>query len=67
MPCPACRAERVTSVAFEVGGSALTMNNCRACECRFWERDGEHVVLEQVLDLLLVDRVEPRRDRPGLR
>ena len=70
MPCPACPAERLTSVALAVGGTALTMNGCPACGCRFWERDGGRVPLEEVLDLLLVGRgVEPgRRDgRPGAR
>ena len=52
VPCPACRAERLTSIAVAVGGVNLTMRSCGVCRRRFWERDGEPVTLEQVLGLL---------------
>lgn len=51
MPCPKCRAMQLVEIALVLGGNRLTMHSCPACETRWWDREGERVGVDRVLDL----------------
>jgi uncharacterized PurR-regulated membrane protein YhhQ (DUF165 family) len=36
-----------------VGGRDLSFSTCHACEAKWWHRDGEAVVLAQVIDTVV--------------
>ena len=50
--CPNCRSEDVVSISMNVEGSDVDFRACHVCEHRWWERDGESVSLQSVLQLV---------------
>ena len=56
MSCPVCQQRRVVEIAVNLGDHCVTMHRCSACTARWWDRDGEHVRLPQVLALATVRR-----------
>ena len=54
MTCPKCRAMQLVEIGLVVGGSKLTMHSCPMCETRWWDREGEKVGVDGVLQLAAV-------------
>jgi ssDNA-binding Zn-finger/Zn-ribbon topoisomerase 1 len=51
--CPECHQGDVISISMSVGGRDLSFSTCHACEAKWWHRDGEAVVLAQVIDTVV--------------
>lgn len=56
MICPICRIARLVSIAMTVNDRRLTMHSCARCETRWWDRDGENVGLNSVLQTAAAPR-----------
>jgi ssDNA-binding Zn-finger/Zn-ribbon topoisomerase 1 len=50
--CPDCGARELVSVRLVVADSPVEFTSCNACESRWWERDGETLALDFVLNLV---------------
>ena len=48
--CPNCQQGDVISISMNVGDRDLAFSTCHACEAKWWHRDGEPVVLSDVID-----------------
>ena len=51
--CPECHQGDVISISMNVGERALSFSTCHACEAKWWHRDGEAVVLSDVIDTVV--------------
>jgi DNA polymerase III alpha subunit (gram-positive type) len=51
--CPNCHQGDVISISMTVSGRDLSFSTCHACEAKWWHRDGEEVVLAQVIDTVV--------------
>ncbi len=51
--CPVCKQGDVISISMNVSGRDLSFSTCHACEAKWWHRDGEEVVLAQVIDTVV--------------
>jgi len=51
--CPECHQGDVISISMNVGERALSFSTCHACEAKWWHRDGESVVLSDVIDTVV--------------
>jgi hypothetical protein len=51
--CPECHQGDVISISMNVGDRALSFSTCHACEAKWWHRDGEAVVLSDVIDTVV--------------
>jgi transcription elongation factor Elf1 len=51
MRCPSCQATQLVEIFVTVRDRQLTMRSCSHCELRWWDSDGENVVLDEVLDM----------------
>ena len=51
--CPECHQGDVISISMSVGDRALSFSTCHACEAKWWHRDGEAVVLSDVIDTVV--------------
>jgi DNA polymerase III alpha subunit (gram-positive type) len=51
--CPRCHQGDVISISMTVSGRDLSFSTCHACEAKWWHRDGEAVVLSQVIDTVV--------------
>jgi DNA polymerase III alpha subunit (gram-positive type) len=51
--CPECRQGDVISISMNVSGRDLSFSTCHACEAKWWHRDGEQVVLSDVIDTVV--------------
>jgi Zn-finger nucleic acid-binding protein len=51
MMCPVCRASRMVEIEITLQGDAVRMRACSRCDTRWWERDGESIELEGVLEM----------------
>jgi DNA polymerase III alpha subunit (gram-positive type) len=51
--CPECHQGDVISISMTVSGRDLSFSTCHACEAKWWHRDGEQVVLSQVIDTVV--------------
>ena len=49
---PQCQQGDVISISMTVGGRDLSFSTCHACEAKWWHRDGEQVVLSDVIDVV---------------
>lgn len=49
MPCPVCRDKQLVEIKLHVGEKTLTLRSCSHCETKWWESEGEHVGLDNVL------------------
>ena len=56
MKCPRCRLSRLVVIEVSLQGSEVCMYSCSRCDTRWWERDGERVPLETVLELAAATR-----------
>ena len=51
--CPECHQGDVISISMTVSDRDLSFSTCHACEAKWWHRDGEAVVLAQVIDTVV--------------
>lgn len=53
MECPSCRGEDCVRIEIRLKGDEDTVRffSCRRCETKWWERDGDTIALDEVLDL----------------
>jgi DNA polymerase III alpha subunit (gram-positive type) len=51
--CPECHQGDVISISMNVSGRDLSFSTCHACEAKWWHRDGEQVVLAEVIDTVV--------------
>jgi transcription elongation factor Elf1 len=51
--CPECNQGDVISITMNVSGRDLSFSTCHACEAKWWDRDGESVVLADVIDTVV--------------
>jgi len=50
--CGTCGADSVIHIDLTLAdGTAVSFNSCHQCETRWWNRDGEDLTLDAVLDL----------------
>jgi transposase-like protein len=50
--CPECKAEDSIEITIDLSADrSVQFFQCRTCEAKWWERDGNPVPLEEVLDL----------------
>ena len=54
MDCPVCRGARLVEIEIELRGEVVRMHACSRCDTRWWERSGEQIALEGVLELATV-------------
>ncbi len=50
MRCPECRSSLV-EIEVSLGDTHLTMHSCSRCDRRWWDRDGDLIELQDVLQL----------------
>ena len=52
MDCPKCHAKDCTEIHLNpTGEETIEFYSCRVCEAKWWEREGDAIELDQVLDL----------------
>jgi hypothetical protein len=51
--CPECHQGDVISISMTVSGRDLSFSTCHVCEAKWWHRDGESVVLSDVIDTVV--------------
>jgi len=51
-PCPACGSSETFRVSMVLSEAPGSFTSCHACEWKGWERGGERLTLESVLDLV---------------
>ena len=51
--CPECHQGDVISISMNVSGRDLSFSTCHACEAKWWHRDGEQIVLAEVIDTVV--------------
>jgi hypothetical protein len=51
MSCPVCQKHHLVEIDVTVGEHRITMHSCSGCTARWWDRDGERMQLDQVLEL----------------
>ena len=51
MPCPVCSTKQLVEIDITLGEARVTMHSCSRCETRWWERNGNPVEVDRVLDL----------------
>ena len=54
--CPQCKRHHLVEVEVKLAETAVTMHACSACGCRWWDREGERVRLDDVLALAAARR-----------
>jgi hypothetical protein len=52
IPCPSCGSAETLQVTMMLSGSQVSFTLCSACEWKGWERDGELIPLDSVLDIV---------------
>jgi hypothetical protein len=43
----------VISISMNVSGRDLSFSTCHACEAKWWHRDGEQIVLSDVIETVV--------------
>ncbi len=52
MKCPKCAVRDVIRIELRLpDGTEVHFCSCHKCEAKWWDRDGESLALEQVLEL----------------
>lgn len=51
MSCPKCKRSSLTEIALTIGDRPVTMRNCSGCDSRWWDSEGEALLLHGVLEL----------------
>ena len=54
--CPVCRAARLVEIDITLKGEAVRLHACSTCDTRWWDREGERLPLDRVLELATVRR-----------
>ena len=54
MNCPRCRAARLVVIDLMLQGESVRLHSCSHCDTRWWERNGERIALDGVLELATV-------------
>ena len=55
--CPECQFEDSIEITIDLSSDdSVQFFQCRRCEAKWWERDGNTVALDEVLDLTAKDR-----------
>lgn len=62
LACPRCTSSLV-EIRLDQAGLAMVMRSCSTCDTRWWERDGESVGFDAVLDTV----AEAKRDAKARR
>ncbi len=50
MACPVCSAN-LLEITLNIAGNDLTMHSCSHCETRWWDRSGEKIQLQGILEI----------------
>jgi hypothetical protein len=62
MKCPRCNQESFTKLTFDLNsGDEIEFYSCRHCEEKWWERDGNVIVLDDIFTL--PDPIREKRSR----
>ncbi len=56
MRCPVCRTARLVEIDITLKGEAVRLHACSTCDTRWWDREGERLELDTVLELATVRR-----------
>jgi transposase-like protein len=52
MRCPQCHGEDCVHIEINLKGEdTIQFFSCRRCEAKWWERNGDTIALDEVLDL----------------
>lgn len=52
MECPQCHAKDCTEIRLHLKGEeSVEFFSCRRCEAKWWEREGDTIELDEVLNL----------------
>ena len=54
MTCPRCRGGRLVVIDLVLQGEDVRLHSCSNCDTRWWERNGEQLALDNVLELATV-------------
>ncbi len=61
MLCPQCRNEDTTSIVITLkGDDSVRFYQCRRCEAKWWEHDGDTIALDEVLNLTAEAETKPK-------
>jgi transposase-like protein len=59
MLCPKCEGEDCIHIEIQLSGEdRVQFYSCRNCESKWWERDGDTVALDEVLNLAAESKVK---------
>ena len=59
MLCPKCQGEDCIHIQIQLSGEdRVQFYSCRKCESKWWERDGDTVALDEVLNLAAESKVK---------
>jgi transposase-like protein len=57
MNCPECGSEETTQIEMKLAGDlAVQFFSCRVCESRWWEKEGDTIALDEVLNLAAAEK-----------
>ena len=51
MACPKCRAAKLVEIGMTLADARVTLHSCSRCETRWWDREGERIGLQHVLEM----------------
>lgn len=52
MQCPQCKNEDTTNIVIKLkGDDNVSFFQCRTCETKWWQHDGDTIALDEVLNL----------------
>lgn len=52
MKCPQCQAENCTEIRLDLKeDETVDFFSCRRCEAKWWQREGDTIELDEVLNL----------------
>ena len=54
MTCPVCHGGQLVEIDMSLQGEDVRMRSCSRCDTRWWERNGDRIDLEAVLELATV-------------
>ncbi|MGI9665505.1 MAG: hypothetical protein ACR2N2_00150 [Acidimicrobiia bacterium] len=53
LACTSCGSESVIQIEMKLpDGSEVVFNSCHVCENRWWDREGESVPVDGIIDLV---------------
>ena len=61
MRCPQCHGEDTTTIAIKLrGDDSVSFYQCRRCEAKWWQHNGDTIALDEVLNLTAEAEVKVR-------